>query len=223
MSPARPALAIPALTAAAPDLALGAAFLVVWLAPVPLEPSVIAHLTLLMLLEFITMHSSAFMGTTMFRPGPRKAKLLTLLAIAGFYTLFVGSFSLMFKTAWPLVSFWLLSLNRMMGVLLGNAPQGEEQAFVRRSWAASAIAYLLGAFVTVLLPVPRLGLTEAVVGAQDLVGSGLWVSQPHRLVAFGFLYFTAVGLSELGGHAWAKDAKMEGGGGRPRIDDRHAA
>lgn len=204
MSLPRPALAIPVLAAAIPDLALGAAFLLVWLAPSPFGPNVLANLTLIMLLEFIIMHSSAFMGTVMFKPGPRKAKLHALLGLAGFYTLFVGGFSLGFKTAWPLVSFWLLSLNRMMGVLVGNAPRGEEQAFVRRSWAASAIAYLFGAFATVLLPVPRLGLTEAVVAAQDRIGSGLWVDQPHRLVAFGFLYFTAVGLSELGGHAWAK-------------------
>lgn len=194
---------VPALAAAAPDLALGLAFLIAWLAPIPLDRGILAQLTLLMLLEFIIVHSSALMGTVMFRHGPKAAKVRAILGLAAFYTLFVGGFSVPFKTAWPLASFWLLSLNRMLGALLGNAPRGEEQAFVERSWAASAAFYVMGALATILLPVPRLGLTAEVVARQALVGSGLWVDQPHRLVAFGFLYFTAVGLSELRGHRWA--------------------
>lgn len=210
---------IPTLAAATPDLALGLTFLIVWLAPFPLPRDIVAGFTMVMLLEFIIIHSSAFMGVTLFKPGPRKKKLLAMLGLGAFYTLFVGGFALAFHTAWPVVSFWLLTLNRMAGVILGTAPTGEARAYVQRSWAAGAVFYLMGAFVTTLLPIPRLGLHGAAMANQELMGSGLWVSEPHRVIAFGFLYFTAVGLSELRGHEWAR----KGAEGAARENERRAA
>jgi len=197
-------LDVPALTAALPDLALGGTFLLAWVAPVPLASGVLAHLTLVMILEFIIVHSSAFAGGVMFGTASPRAKAAALLALGGFYTIFVGGFSLAFHTLWPLASFWLLTLNRMLGVLLGQAPAGDERAFVQCSWVASVLFYMAGAFLTLLLPLPRLGLTGAVLAHQNLMGSGMWVDQPHRLAAFGFLYFTAVGISELYGHRWIR-------------------
>lgn len=63
--------------------------------------------------------------------------------------------------------------------------------------------YLAFVFVTTLLPMPKLGITPAVVDAQDLPGSGLWIDEPHRVIAFGFLYFSTWGISELYAHRWA--------------------
>jgi hypothetical protein len=54
----------------------------------------------------------------------------------------------------------------------------------------------------VVLPVPRFGLTPDVVLAQHLPSGGLWIEQPQRAMAFGFLYFVLVGLSELFDHRW---------------------
>jgi hypothetical protein len=84
-------------------------------------------------------------------------------------------------------------------VLFRQAPSGDERAFLQAGWAASAISYLLGVAVTVVLPVPRLGLTPAIVHALALPGSGLWISQPWRVVAFGALYYAAVGAFEWTG------------------------
>jgi len=198
------------LAAAAPDLALAALFLVAWVAPATFRTGTITYLMLLMLLEFIIVHSSAFMGKVMLGDLERARKALALVGIGGFYTLFVGGFALAFKTWWPLWSFWGLTVNRLLGVLVGQAPEGERRELLQKNWAVSALCYLGLCFVTVFLPLPRLGITREVVSLESLPGSGLWVDQPHRVVAFGFLYFAAVGISELFGHAWMPAGSLPG-------------
>lgn len=190
------------IAAAAPDLALASVFLVAWVTPTTFHTGTVTYLMLLMLLEFIIVHSSAFMGTVMLGDLGRARKSLALIGIGGFYTLFVGGFALAFKTWWPLWSFWGLTVNRLLGVLIGQAPEGERRALLQRNWAVSALCYLGLCFVTVFLPLPRFGITREVVSHESLPGSGLWVDQPHRVIAFGFLYFAAVGLSELFAHRW---------------------
>ena len=191
-----------ALGAACPDLVLGVVFLLVWLEPERFAPDMIRGFMLLMLLEFIVVHSGGFAGSVMLSDKPRMQKVQSLGLLGGFYTLFVGGFSLAFHTWWPLLSFWGLMVNRMMSVLLGQAEKGDERAFLQRGWAAGAVFYLCFIFATVLLPVPRFGVTDEVLRAVDLPGEGLWVDQPWRVLAFGFLYFTATGLSEMRGHEW---------------------
>ena len=45
------------------------------------------------------------------------------------------------------------------------------------------------------------------LSAQHLPGGGLWVDAPWRVMAFGFLYFSATGIWELREHRWlAEDA-----------------
>lgn len=198
----------PAIGAALPDFAIGAAFLATWMSPAPGREGMLGTLMLVMMLEFINVHSSAFMGNVMIGAVAPGRKASALLGLGAFYTLFVGGFALVFKQWWPLWSFWGLTLNRLLGVILGQAPAGEEAAFMRRTWAATVLFYLVFTFATTLLPVPRLGVTSEVVDRAALPGTGLWIDQPWRVLAFGFLYFTAVGVSELFGHRWA--------GGYPR-------
>jgi len=215
-------LVTPAVLAAVPDFALGLACLLVWLAPMPLAPTVIASLTLAMTVEFLIIHSSAFISSVLVKPGEKKAKLRALVAIGVFYSLFAGVAAYASGSLVPLISFWMLLLNRMAGVLLGNAPDGEERAYIQRAWIAQFVCYLLAAVVTTKVPLPRLGLTAAVVAGQKLFGSGEWATHPHRLAAFGFLYFTAVGLSELRRHDWRRtvsdEAARKNRGGRQRAE-----
>ena len=56
-------------------------------------------------------------------------------------------------------------------------------------WAAQVVAYLAAVFITLLLPVPRFGISEAVQPQLGLTGSGLWVEQPQTVVVAGVLYF----------------------------------
>ena len=193
--------------AALPDFALGLTFLAAWLAPATMPAGSVKHLLLVMLLEFIIIHSSAFLGSVAIRGGPRGPRIMGIATLGLFYSIFAGAFSLAFHSWWPILSFWGLMLNRMLGVLIGQAPGEQQKAFIQRTWAASALFYLLGCFITILLPLPALGLTPGVVASLHLPGSGAWISQPHRAMAFGFLYFTAIACSELGSHGWLRSWK----------------
>jgi hypothetical protein len=192
--------ALPANVASAlPDLLFGLACLVTWIAPNAIAPGMVRWIVLTMLLEFIVIHSAAFMGTAILAPGRAWPRALGVAGLGAFYSLFVLGAALAFHTWWPLASFWVLTLNRMSTVLLRQAPSGEEGAYLRGSWAAGTATYLLGAMFTVFAPIPRLGITPGVVATLHLPSSGLWIAQPWRPVAFGFLYFTLVGWFELTG------------------------
>lgn len=192
--------------ASIPDFALAGAFLITWLYPFALGETAVQYHLLTMLLEFIIVHSSAFMGSVAFSRDPASPRLRNIFGLGLFYSLFVGGFALGFKTWWPLYAFWGLTLNRMLGILIGDAPVGKERQYVQAGWALSAMYYLGGTFATLLLPVPALGMTHEVRAALDLPGSGVWVDEPQRVLAFGVLYFGLTGVGELLG--WARNEKF---------------
>ena len=123
-------------------------------------------------------------------------------------TLCFRRFALAFSTWWPLVAFWGLTLNRLLGALIGQG-EGEEKLLVQRGWAASTLFYLMAVFSTVFIPYPRLGVTPEVLDLVDLPGSGLWIDRPWSVMAAGFGYFTACGLSELSKHGWLRGGSRE--------------
>jgi hypothetical protein len=191
-----------AIVAAIPDLALAGMFLITWVSPQTLGEKPLRYLMLVMLMEFIIVHSSAFLGTVVYSDLLPGKKTLAVVGLGAFYTTFVGAFAMMFREWWPVTAFWGLILNRLANVLLGNVPEGRERDLVMASWAVSAAAYVGCTFITVFLPLPRIGLTPDVVAGQALPGEGLWIDQPHRLVAAGFLYFAIQGAWNLFGEQW---------------------
>jgi len=130
--------------------------------------------------------------------------LKAAVGIGLFYSLFVSGFALAFKTWAPLVGFWGLTLNRLLGPMVGQAEPGGERDLLRRGWAASALFYVLAVTLTTILPMPRLGISRQIVDAADLPSSGLWVEEPSRVLAAGFLYFAVLTWSELNDHRWAQ-------------------
>jgi hypothetical protein len=133
-----------------------------------------------------------------------------MLKFGVFYTLFIAGWALAFRAWWPLVAFWGLTLNRMLGVIMGQAPTGEERRFIKAGWAVGAMCYLGAVFATSILPVPRLGISPEVVDAAGLPGSGLWIEQPYRVLAAGMVYFAAVAMSELYDHRWIPASSLPG-------------
>lgn len=194
------AISLPALLAALPDFVLAGLFLSVWLAPDPARPALGAQLMLVMVLEFIVVHSAGFMGAATLADTSPGRKAIAILGLGLFYTLFVGAFALAFHQVWPLWSFWALVLNRMLSVLLKQAPEGSERAFLQRQWAAGALFYILAVGLTTVIPLPRFGVTPAAIAAMHLRGGGLWIDQPWRVLAAGALYYAATAVSELFDH-----------------------
>jgi len=190
------------------DFCFAAVFLITWIAPNTFGEHTLRFLMLVMMMEFVVVHSSAFMGNVMISRANRGAQATALAGFGLFYSLFAGAFALAFKTWWPITMFWGQTLNRMLGVLFGQVPDDDQKTFIQRSWIASVLLYLVSAFVTIVMPMPRLGITSAVIAAQQIHSSGLWVEQPQRVLAFGVMYFLLTGWSDLRGHTWASGIKV---------------
>lgn len=192
-----------------PDFALAGTFLATWIAPYTFGEKFVSHLLLLMLLEFINVHSSAFMGHVLMAPQPREKKAAALLRLGCFYSLFIGAFALSFHVVWPLIAFWGLTFNRLAGALFGAAPDGLEKEYIQYGWGMSVMFYVLGATLTLFLPLPALGVTRDVIVAQEFTSTGAWISQPWRVMAFGAFYFAAMGWAELRTPGWVARQKGE--------------
>jgi len=196
---------------ASADLGFAGVFLLTWLAPDTFGHETVKFLMLVMMMEFIVVHSSAFMGNVVVSRANRGARATALVGFGLFYSLFAVGFAVAFKTRWPITMFWGQTLNRLLGVLFGQVPDEEQKAFIQRSWVAGVLFYLLGAFVTIILRIPRLGVTAAIVAAQHITATGLWPEQPQRVLAFGVIYFVLTGWSDLKGHTWASGIKVARG------------
>ncbi|MGB7212158.1 MAG: hypothetical protein WBC97_05965 [Gemmatimonadales bacterium] len=198
--------------AALPNFLIAGTAILTWLDPTILGVTKVGYFLLLMLLEFIVIHSAAFMGNVAYGKPPKMGRLAAILGLALFYTLFVGAFALTFHQTWPLWAFWVLVLNRMAGVLLGQGGDDGTAAVARAGWAAGVMFYLLAAFLTVILPLPRFGITPDVVAAQHFKATGLWIEQPWRMLAMTAVYFMLQGVSTLKMHGWAVRATSGRGG-----------
>lgn len=194
------------LAVASPDLALAGVFLYAWLHPFALGEQAVPFLFLTMLLEFIILHSAAFMGNVLYSDESTGSRVRMVLGFGLFYTLFVGGFAMAFEVWWPFFAFWGLILNRLLGVVLGDAPRGKEEFYVRAGWALGVMYYLFAVTVTLLTPLPELGLTRTARDALSLPGSGQWVDEPYRVLAFGVLYFGLHAVGELLG--WARNERF---------------
>ncbi|MHC4818393.1 MAG: hypothetical protein ACYTF8_10095 [Planctomycetota bacterium] len=196
------------LATALPSAALAATFLVTWIAPYTFGEQMVRHLLLLMLLEFIIIHSSPFMGLAVISDEPRKRKVRKLLFLGAFYSLFAAGFAAGFERWWPMFAFWGLTGNRLLAALVGPPAREADKRHIQSVWGATVLWYLLAAGATTFLPIPRFGITTAVRRTQDLPGTGLWIDEPHRVVAAGFLYFAAVAVT-LAAMQWKKGRKKE--------------
>ena len=183
------------IVSAAFDLALAGLFLVTWLNPDSSIARPVEWMLLLMLLEFITVHSSAMLGSIWASAEPFDKRLRTIGLLTLMYALFVGGFSAGFGTWAPFIGFWVLSANRLFAMVVGGRPGPEAKRAAERFWARSVFLFVVGAFATTFVPVPRLGLTPTVMDGLDIAGSGLWVSEPWRVLAFGVFYYGISGLS----------------------------
>lgn len=184
---------------AVPDFVLAGAALVTWVNPTLLGADKVVWFLGMMLLEFIVIHSAAFLGNVAFGEGTRAEKVKKSIQLSLFYSVFALAFALSIKDAWPLLAFWGLTANRLLGVMLGAAPSGEARAYAQKGWAASVMFYMLGVALTLLFPLPELGITREMLSGPLGEISGAWAREPHRVVAFAAIYFGAQGLFGLQG------------------------
>ncbi|MEG3048762.1 MAG: hypothetical protein RR792_01045 [Thermomonas sp.] len=185
--------------AAAPDAITAGFFLLLWMVPQWLGPTALRTGLLMMLVEFILMHATGILGgMALANTGDARRQWKPILLFGAFYLLFIAAWSWIFKAWWPLLALaWLVA--GKLALAWQPLPDADKRDRLQSDWGISAIAYLCGVFVTMMLPLPRLGLTGDVVAAAHLPGSGEWVDKPHTVVAFGLLYFGLMATSKLRG------------------------
>lgn len=189
--------------AALPDAMSASLFLLVWIAPGVLGAVWVKNLMVTMLLEFLTVHSGGFIGTTVANPqASRWTKTKVVLGFGCLYLLFAGAFSLAFEAWWPIAVFAWLLLAKLGVVWLAPVPTAQEQARQTTFTAYAIGGYVIGVMLTSILPVAQFGIDATVAEAAAIPGSGLWVDEPHRVIAFGAFYFALM--------AWAKGSWKPG-------------
>ena len=184
------------LLVAAPDALTSALFLCAWFTPNLIGPAYAKNLMLTMLIEFIVMHSSGFYAGLATSTAPRSQRIAALCALTAFYLLFIVGFSLAFHSVWPIIAFGWLFVSRFAHVWANNGDAQIGQAMAL--WVGSAVTYVIGAIVTVVLPLPALGLTNDFVASMHLSGSGEWIDRPQTVMAFGAIYFAIQSAMKYG-------------------------
>jgi hypothetical protein len=167
---------------------IAAMFLITWFRPDTFGPLTVHHLTFLMLMEFLVVHASGFLGAIAAKDEPRWGRAVMFGGLGAFYMIFAVGFAFMYGGWWPLWAFWGLLLSRFPTVVL-RPPDLRGQAALMANWAAMTGLYLGGTFLTAVFPIPRFGVTRDVIEAQHFTGTGLWPDEPYRVMAFGAIYF----------------------------------
>jgi len=180
--PLTPRVVVRRIAAAVPDVGIATAFIAVAADPTLWEATQGAALWRAALMEFWAIHA----GGILFVPWaisdwafPRRA--LFAAGIMAGYSLVLGLISLAIGAWWPLVTFWVLTCNRALGIVLDDAPTHDELPWLVRPWAGNAVLFCVIAVITGMLAEGRQGVF---VGAA--------------------VYYLANAVSELGGWWWVK-------------------
>lgn len=190
-----------ATLAALPDGLTAAAFAAIWISPFVFGEDGVRTAMLVMLVEFFLIHATGFFTAFVMAPGlARSRRVAAILGLSAFYLLMIGALASSFGEWWPLLAFGWPVLAKLAWVFARRQPgDGDELDRGAVAWAGSGVAYVLGAFATAVPPIPRLGMTEALQPGFGLGddASGLWMEEPHRVIAFGVLYFGLLCLGKL--------------------------
>lgn len=182
---------------ALPDAITASAFVSLWIAPLWLGSRAVSNALLTMLVEFVLIHAAGMLGGVLeSRTNARSAQVTALLGFGLLYAAFIGAFAFAFGEWWPVLVFGWLLLGKLHDLFATSPANPEHRQQRQAMWALQVVAYLAAVFATVLLPIPRLGITEAIQPQLGLTGSGLWVEHPQTVVVSGALYFGLL--------AWAK-------------------
>ena len=187
-----PVTRIARLLGTLPDLLTAAACIVVWISPFAFGTDGVRTVVLMLLMEFLLVHGTGFFTAIAFADTVAKYKRLLLMAgLLCFYALFLLAICALFDATWPVWIFLWLVLSKVAWIFLSSRDRVQEAQRQLQAWAFSTAAYLGAVFGGLLLPLPRLGLTEAVVPQLGLPGSGEWIERPHTAVAGMAMYYFA--------------------------------
>jgi hypothetical protein len=186
--------------AAIPDGLTAAAFVAIWISPFVFGELSVKTAMLIMLVEFFLIHGTGFFTAIgEMRDVPRGKRVLGMLGLSLVYVLMISAVAWSFGEWWPLLAFGWLLVGKILWTWGVRADGKDTISLQMAAWAGSVVAYLFGCFLTVLLPVPRLGMQADLQPSFGLGedSGGLWIDEPHRVVAFGAIYFALLCAGKL--------------------------
>jgi hypothetical protein len=146
-----------------------------------------------MLLEFLLVHSGAFMAAAIAISAPAK-RALALAGLLAFYGLMISAFAFSLKSP-ELVWIFLCIVVGRCALAFTRDPRGMKMLIARSG--IGAFFYLICVFGSVLLPIPEWGVTHSVIAqVYPDHGSGVWEQEPYRAIAAGAVYFLIMGVVE---------------------------
>jgi len=153
---------------------------------------------LTMLVEFFLVHATGFYtGFGASLDWTRSHRWLALAGLTSFYVLMIGAFAWAFDAWWMLLAFGWLFVGKLSWIL--KKPNDDQTMKAMAAWAGMVVVYLFACFFTIFVDLPYFGIKPELVATfgLDPKSEGVWESQPHRVVAFGVLYFGILALAKL--------------------------
>lgn len=191
-------LKLQALLAALPDTVTSAVFVSIWISPFLFGVGAVKAAMLTMLVEFFLVHATGFYtGFGANRDWTRSHRWLALGGLTFFYLLMIGLIAWSFKAWWMLLAFGWLFVGKLSWIL--KKPDDDQTMQAMAAWAGMVAAYLFACFFTIGVDLPFLGIKPELVTTfgLDAKSEGIWESEPHRVVAFGALYFGILAFAKF--------------------------
>jgi hypothetical protein len=179
--------------AAIPDMVLAVLFLITWINPRLIPAISVESMVLVMILEFVVIHSAGFMGAVVVGDAARPTKIKATLGFGAFYLLFFIAFAFAFRSWWPMLAFLLLMGNRLFSVLLSDNLTMTQKSMVIAEWAMAVAFYILCVAATIIVPVEPMGANIQL----STGGSGEWELRPYKALAAGVFYFALMSMAKF--------------------------
>ena len=158
-------------------------FLSLWIRPQVDDIEMIQNLSLLMIFEFVMVHSGVFMSVL-----GRSWK--GWIGFTLFYGLFAFVFNLMVSGNQILILYAAVVLNRMLPNILNKDKTDKMKKIMMSSLYAFIYFVLLIIVVLAASHIPRFGLTEKfLTAANNNISEGI-AEMPHAFMCFGAIYYT---------------------------------
>ena len=149
----------------------------------------------IMVLEFLVLHSSAFISGMMTTATSTKSKKKLIVGLSAFYLLMAVGIAL--STDSPSLLWILASIMAARFFQASTASPTDHKTGQKRS-AYGIFLYLLLTAGTVFVAVPEMGITTEVLNAvYPSRGGGIWEQHPERPLVAGSLYFALMALGEM--------------------------
>jgi hypothetical protein len=181
---------------------LAAMFFIAWQWPMAIDEGRWLRFALgIMLLEFILVHSGAFLGSFAHwkdeygYPLQLRSKIGALIVLLCVSMAFVVTLSL-HGGSWNLLYVFLsVTIYRLIGLIMDKK---DDAGITQKRSAVSVFLFLCSFFVSLGVQIPPAGITPEVLKAvMPEGGGGAWWDHPQQALLAGMLYFGLLGLWEF--------------------------